>query len=123
MSEPTETAAQMAIAGATAFFVVVGLEPQVIVWGLVGSVLGVSLAAPSSKKYAFALFIAATLTCSLLGTAAADQWWKGSIFARNVITVGIGAAFHPALAAFIAAVPGVIQWGVEQMKRRFGGTQ
>ena len=122
MSDPTGTAAQIAISGTTAFIVsALGIEPQALLWALVGSTMGVSLAAPSSKGYAFALFIAATLTCALLGTAAADQWWKGAVFARNVITVILGAGFHPMFAAFIAAVPGIVQWVVDFAKRRIGG--
>ncbi len=123
MTTPTtEQLANVTVTGAAALVVaLIGIEPQALIWGTVGSTLGVSLAKPSGRLYAAALFIAATLTCALLGTMAATQWFNGAALARNVFVVLIGAAFHPAFSAFIAAVPGVIQWVVDFAKKRLGG--
>ena len=120
----TEMAAQAAAAGTSAVFVsIVGVEPQAIVWGLVGSILGVTLAKPSGRAYAILLFIAATLTCALLGTVTGAYFAPGSPLVRNSCTVVIGAIFHPLLSALIGAAPGLIERFVAFISRRVGGSQ
>lgn len=122
MSDPTDIAAQVAITGVSALIVsLIGVEPQGLVWAFVGSTLGVSVAKPTTRLYAIALFIAATLTCALLATMAADQWFRGSHVARNTFSVILGAAFHPLFSSFIESIPGIVQWAVDFFKRRIGG--
>lgn len=120
----TDLAAQATAAGASALFVsMVGVEPQVLVWGFVGSVLGVTLAPPSGRIYAIMLFMAATLTCSLLGTVVGDYLSPGSAIVRNSCAVIIGAIFHPMLSALIGAAPGLIDAVKAFVVRRIGGGQ
>jgi hypothetical protein len=114
--------AQAAITGSSALFVaLLGVEPQAIVWSLVGCVLGVTLAKPASRLYTVFLFLAATLACALWGTMASDHFFGGSALARNSISVLLGAVFHPLLAAVIGTIPGIVTWGAERVQRLFGG--
>jgi len=118
----TDFAAQAAAAGTSALFVsIVGVEPQAIVWGIVGSILGVTLAKPSGRIYAMLLFVAATLTCALLGTVMGDYFAPGSAIVRNSCTVIIGAIFHPLLSALISAAPGLIEGAKEFVLSRIRG--
>lgn len=118
-----EVAGQASLTGATALILAtIGLEPQAIVWGLVGSVLGVALAKPSTRLYSAVLFLAATLTCALLGSVLAAEYFAGKVMPRNITIVAIGVAFHPLLQAFIAAIPDFVSWLIGVLKRRFGGT-
>lgn|SRR5512134_52848 len=118
----TETAAQITITGTSTLLVaLLGVEPQAIIWSFVGCILGVTLAKPSGRFYAMALFMAATLACALLGTVTADQFFAGSKVARNASAVIFGAGFHPILAAFIGAVPGLMDSLKDFIARRLGG--
>lgn len=122
MSAATEVAAQVTVTGASALFVsLLGVEPQAIVWSFVGCVLGVTLAKPSGRFYAMALFLAATLACALLGTLVADQFFAGSRIVRNAAAVVFGTGFHPILAAFIGTIPGLVESVKAFVQRRIGG--
>lgn len=119
---PTEAVGQASLTGASALILAaLGLEPQAIVWGIVGAVLGVSLAKPATRTYSILLFFAATLTCALLGSVLAAEYFASKIGPRNALIVAIGAAFHPLLQAFIAAIPDFVSWLIGAIKRRFGG--
>jgi hypothetical protein len=119
MTVATDAAANATLTGVSAMLVgLLGVEAQAIVWSFVGCILGVTLAKPSGRFYAMALFVAATLACALLGTLTADQFFAGSKVARNVAAVVFGAGFHPILAAFISAVPGIV---TSFLARRSGG--
>lgn len=110
MTEPTLTASGAAAAGAGALFVaLIGLEPQAIVWGLVGAVFGLAFAPKSGRWRAALVFLAVAFAAALLGTWAADYWHAGSRIARNGWAMALGAAFHPLLAAFVQAVPAALQ--------------
>jgi hypothetical protein len=124
VSGPTELAAQATAASASALFVsIVGVEPQVMIWALVGSIIGVTLAKPAGRLYATLLFGAATLTCALLGTIAGDAASPGSALARNAFAVVFGVIFHPGVAALISLVPDIVAWGVKRVQRVFGSEQ
>jgi hypothetical protein len=125
MNDSTTAAAQVTMTGASALIVsLLGVEPQGLLYAVVGSTLGTSLAKPAGFFRGIAVFIAATLVCALLGTLIADQWWRGAPLARNVATTLLGMAFHPLFSAFIEAVPGLVQACKDFVIRRvFGGTQ
>jgi len=119
----TDIAANATLQGLFALFVaVLGVEPQAIIWSLVGSVIGVVLAKPSGRFYAVALFIAATLSCALIGTAAAQSFQWGNT-GRNAFSAVMGVCFHPALAALISEVPTIIKAIVDFFAKRFLGRQ
>ena len=110
MAEPTTTAAGAAAAGVTALFMaLLGIEPQALVWGLVGAVFGLSFAPQSGRVRAALVFIAVAFAAALLGTWAAEFWHAGSRIARNGWAMALAAAFHPLLAAFVQAVPAALQ--------------
>ncbi len=110
MAEPTVTAGGAVAAGVTALFVaMVGIEPQALVWGLVGAVFGLSFAPQSGRVRAALVFIAVAFAAALLGTWAAEFWHADSRVARNGWSMALGAAFHPLLAAFVQAVPAALQ--------------
>jgi hypothetical protein len=105
----TETAANVVAAGASGLLIAsLGVEPQAIVWALVGSILGLTLAKPASRAYAVALFVASTLACALFATWISDNYFAGSAGARNVCAVVLAASFHPLFEAFISAIPGLV---------------
>lgn len=121
MAEPTVPVATAAAAGLGAVFVAwVGLEPQAIVWGLVGAVFGVPLAPPAGRFRTVALFLAVVFACAMLGTWAAEHFHGGSKFARNGWALVLAAVFHPMLAALVQAVPALLQ---AFLKTRAGGQQ
>ncbi len=121
MSGTTEIAAQAAATGASAFLVAtLGIEGQALAWACVGSIFGVALAPKTGLLYAVALFVAATLTCALLGTAMGQYFSPGSMMTRNACSVAMGAAFHPILAAFIGSVPSLMDGIRIWILRRFG---
>lgn len=110
MAEPTVTAGGAVAAGITAVFVaLIGIEPQGVVWSLVGAVFGLSFAPQVGRWRAALLFLAVAFAAALLGTWAADYWHAGSRIARNGWAMALAAAFHPLLAAFVQAVPAALQ--------------
>lgn len=120
-TEPTTSAAMSIAAGITAVFVaLLGIEPQSLIWGIVGAILGLPFAAPSSRWRAICVFIAVSLSCALLGTWASARYFDGSMYARNGCTLMLGVIFHPLFAAIVATVPAVIQAFV---RSRLGGPQ
>lgn len=121
MSTPTEQAGSIVVTGVTAFALATGLDPRVMVWAITGSVFGVALAKPSGRLYGFAVFIAASLACALMGTAIADWLFAGSHIARNAVAMLCGAGFHPMLSAFIEAAPGLVKGVINIVQRRIGG--
>lgn len=109
MTEPSTTTAAAASGAAGAVFVaIVGVEPQAIVWGLVGAIFGLGLAPATGRMRAALLFVAVSLASALLGTFAAAHWHAGSAVARNAWAVGLGAVFHPLFAAVVQAVPAAV---------------
>lgn len=119
----TDLAANAAIAGASGFLVAtLGLEPQAILWALVGSVLGVTLAPPTSRLYAVFLFVAATLTCALGATALSAAYF-GSPMARNLCAVLLAALFHPIFKALIGRVPTLVEAWTARLGALFGGSK
>lgn len=121
MADPTVPVATAAAAGLGAAFVTwVGLEPQALVWGLVGAIFGVPLAPPAGRWRTVAVFLAVVCACAMLGTWAAEHFHGGSRMARNGWAMVLAAVFHPALAALVQAVPAVLQ---AFLKARTGGQQ
>ena len=110
MSEPAST---VATAAATSFgamvLAAIGVEPQALVWALVGAVFGVAWAPPAGRLRSMMVFIAVVLVCALGGTLASDMWHVGGHTARNLWSAGLAAIFHPLLAAFIQAIPTLLQ--------------
>lgn len=119
MTEPTLGTASTAAIGAL-FVAIIGIEPQALVWGLVGAVFGMAFAPQSGRLRAALVFAAVALASGLLGTWAADFWHEGSKLARNGYSLGIAVAFHPLLATFVQAVPAVLQ---SLIKARTGSDQ
>lgn len=88
---------------------IIGIEPQGLVWSLVGAVFGLSFAPKVGRWRAALLFIAVAFAAALLGTWAAEFWHASSRTARNGWAMALGAAFHPLVAAFVQAVPTALQ--------------
>lgn len=120
MSEPTTLGTTGAAAAGALFVALIGIEPQALVWSLVGAVFGLSFAPPSGRMRAALVFLAVALASALLGTWAADYLHAGSRIARNAWSLGIASAFHPLLAAFVQAVPAALQ---ALIRARTGGQQ
>lgn len=124
MSGATDLAAQATAAGASALFVsMVGVEPQGVIWSLIGCVIGVVLAKPAGTFYSVALFMASMFTCALCATMVASHWFHGEALVRNFFAVMFGAGFHPALQAFFSSIPAVVEACKNFVVRRIGGGQ
>lgn len=109
MAEPTVTASGAVAAGLGGlFFAAVGLEPQAIVWGLVGAVFGLSFAPKAGRAKAAIVFVAVAFAAALLGTWASEYWHHGGRMARNGWSMVLAAIFHPMLAALVQAVPAAL---------------
>lgn len=120
----TNAAAEVTITGASALvFALLGVEPQALVYGVAGCVLGIGLAKPTGMLHAVGVFLAATLACSLFGTVLADQFFGGSKGWRNFLALCFGSGFHIILAQFFAAIPGVMDAIKSFVIRRVGGGQ
>lgn len=116
MADVTTGAASAAAAGVGAVTVaILGIEPQTLVWGFVGSSIGATFAAPSSRWRAVSLFIAVVLSCALLGTWAALRWFDGTALARNGSSLLLGILFHPLLSLLVANLPSILDAGLKRI--------
>jgi len=87
----------------------IGIEPQALVWALVGAVFGIAWAPPAGRLRSMMVFAAVVMVCALAGTLVSDNWHAGSHTARNLWAAGLAAVFHPLLAALVQAVPTLVQ--------------
>lgn len=91
----------------------IGVEPQVLFWSLVGCGVGVTFAPSAGRVRAALTFILAALASALLGTfVAAEMIGLEAPAARLALaTKGLalilGIAFHPLLAVVVASIPSV----------------
>jgi hypothetical protein len=85
------------------------VEPQALVWALVGAIFGLGFAPPAGRVRALLVFVAVVLACALIGTWASEVWFGGAPMARNACAMCAAALFHPVLAAVVQAVPAILQ--------------
>ena len=118
----TDVAANAAVSGASALLVAsLGVEPQAIIWAIVGSILGVTFAPKTTKPYAVAMFLAATLICALVGTYVSTKYFGGAPLERNLTAVMLAATFHPALKVMIERAGTVIGAWLDRLVAAIGG--
>lgn len=118
----TDTAAGAAVTGASAMLVgMLGVEPQAIIWAIVGSIIGVALAPPTGRLYAIALFVAATMTCALIATLISAQYFAGAPLPRNVAAVLLAAGFHPIFKKFIERAGELVGAWIDRFAAAIGG--
>lgn len=107
--DPTAQAVHATAAGISALIVsILGVEPQVIVWGMVGATIGASFAPPSSRLRAIAVFIAVSLACSALGKWGAVFAFEGSATARNGLACIMAVFFHPMTTIAVQRLPDLL---------------
>lgn len=113
MAEPSSTAAGVSLGVASglvsALLLALGLSGQLIVWAMIGCVIGATWAPPTSRFRARALFLCSTLACAKVGAAAAEHWYSGTQQAAGGICVLLGIFFHPLLAAVIKRLPALLE--------------
>ncbi len=120
----TDVAANAVLAAASGFLVAAfGLDTQTVLWALMGSVLGVTLAPPASRIYAIFLFVAATLTCALGATVISAAYFSNTPLSRNISAVVLAALFHPIFKAFIGRVPVMIEAWTARISAILGGSK
>ena len=105
MSDPLSTGASIGVPVAAFVVALVGVEPQTLFWGAVGSFVGLTAAPATGRMRAVFLFIAVVLSCALLGTFIADTWFQSKAIWRNVCSLGFGFFFHLIFSAVAAKVP------------------
>ncbi len=105
----TDAAANAVLAGTSAMLVsALGVEPQAIIWAIVGSIIGVIAAPPTGKLYACAMFLAATLMCALFGTWVSHEYFAGAAIQRNMAACMLAALFHPIIKKLLESVGTVV---------------
>jgi len=110
MADPTGALPTAIGAGIGAIVVAtIGVEPQTVMWAMVGAVVGVPATAQGGRARAVIVFVAAILACALLGTWASEYWHAGARTPRNSWSLGLALVFHPLLAVVVQAVPSIFQ--------------
>ncbi len=116
--DPLQEATLATAAGLSAIVVAtIGVHPQVVMWGMVGSVVGASFAPPASRWRAVAVFVATTLACALFGEWLAAVYLGGSKLASNGAACALAILFHPLLTIIVQRLPAL----ADAAAGRFGG--
>ena len=110
MAEPTSSGGVIALASgvAGAILVALGISLPVLVWGMVGCIVGVSWAPKTGRTRALALFSASALLSAKGGAVAAVLWYSGATGTAGGIAAVLGIFFHPLLSAAVVLVPQII---------------
>lgn len=109
MTEPISAVAGAAVAGTgAALLSSLGLEPAPLFWALVGSSIGMTFAAATSRVRAMVVFVAVVLVCSLFGAWLAQHVFAGEALSRNAIACGLALIFHPMLNAVVTRIPAAV---------------
>jgi len=84
-----------------------GLTPQLLVMALIGSIIGLGLAAPTSRFRAIISFLAITLACAELGAFTADLMALKPHLASGLALL-YGIFFHPLFNAAVKSIPDLL---------------
>lgn len=109
MAEPTSAGVVGIVmaAGGAALLATLGIEPQPLMWALIGATLGLTAAPQSSRARACCVFVCAVLASALLGTWIATAMADAAT--RKLATSGaslvMAALFQPIFTSASAAVP------------------
>ena len=115
MSDVAVQSTTAAGAGVSAVVVaLIGVEPAILFWSVVGCGLGVPLAPPAGRWRATLTFVLASLASALLGTLLATEYMVGATpdrlaLASKGAALVLGIAFHPLLSVVVASIPSI--WG------------
>jgi hypothetical protein len=101
----------------------IGVEPAILFWAVLGCGLGVPVAPAAGRFRATLTFVMASMASALLGTLLASEYMVGATPARVALAskgaaLIIGAAFHPLLSVVVGSIPSI--WG--GILRRLGIT-
>jgi hypothetical protein len=115
MSEPSSAAAAALASGASvAFVATIGVDPQSLFWGAVGSSIGVASTDSMGRLRALFVFIGSVLACALIARWTAHAYFDGHDMARNGVALALG-MFFPAIKQHITqSIPEV--WAVLMRK-------
>lgn len=113
MAEPASTATTVSLGLASgivsALMVALGLTGQVVVWAMIGCVIGVSWAPRMSRLRGLLLFLCSTLASAKAGSAAAELWYQQAHQAAGGLALLLGIFFHPLSAAVVKRLPTIIE--------------
>lgn len=120
MSEPSSAAAAALASGASvAFVAAIGVDPQSLFWGAVGSSIGVASTESMGRVRALFVFVASVLACALIARWTAHSYFDGADMARNGVALALG-MFFPAIKAHITqSIPDL--WAL--LMRKIGAKQ
>ena len=109
MANTASSALEATAAGVGAVtLAVIGVEPQALLWGAIGALIGMTLAAPAGRVRAALTLIAVALACAELGTWAAVRYFDAAPIARNGACLVLGILFHPLLAILVGKLPAIV---------------
>lgn len=92
-------------AACAALLAALGLEGQPLFWAMVGSVIGMSFAASTTKVRMYVVLVAVVLMCSLFGVWIADHYFNKEQVSKNAVACVLAIWFHPLLNLGIAKLP------------------
>lgn len=114
MAEPSTTASAVGLGLSSgllgAAMIALGISWPLVLWGILGCVVGLSWAPTVGRARAAALFAAAALLSAKGGAVAAAMMGYSEATSQGIAAV-LGIGFHPAITAFVKAIP-------EQFKKR-----
>ena len=111
MAEPSSTsAAALGLSSGMvgAILLSLGISWPLLLWGVVGCVVGLSWAPAVGRIRAGALFFAAAMLSAKGGALMAAHMFSGSHETAQGLAAAMGIVFHPALTATVNALPAII---------------
>ena len=109
MAEPSSTsAAALGLSSGMvgAILLSLGISWPLLLWGVVGCVVGLSWAPAVGRIRAGALFLSAAMASAKGGAVVSFYYFNGSHDMAQGLAVGIGIVFHPGLTFIIKEAPG-----------------
>ncbi len=88
---------------------VLGVPWDLLVWGVVGSIFGLSWAPEAGRLRAIFLFACSALSSAKFGVALSAWLFKSNPDIAGAIACGLGIVMHPLLAAIVESIPAYIK--------------
>ena len=107
-ADPASLVAGGIATGAAAVMFAIGVHPTVLIWVVLGSMVGMAATGPLSWWRALAVFIGSVFASALCAQLAARAWFGGDELWRNGIALALGMFFPVIKARIETALPGII---------------
>lgn len=106
---PSETPVAGSVAsGVSGALLALGIPGELLIWGVIGSIFGLSWAPESGRVRAIFLFVASSLFSSKLSVIIVASCFDGRSDIAGAVACGLGAVMHPFLAAVVDNIPAYV---------------